>query len=82
MQNNTEDVDRLSDLYDDIKDLQIRYFEASPLNKQVIARALREAWIQLDSVCNDMYELSDDETSNIMAIGRTTDRVTLLNGAE
>ncbi len=41
-----------------------------------------QAWIQLDSVCNDMYELSDDETSNIMAIGRTTDRVTLLNGAE
>ena len=75
-----QDVRLLVQLYEQIVDLQHRYLVAAPLNKDVISRAIDAKWRQLDEVCNILYELTDDEISSVMAIGRAVDRIALMNG--
>ena len=75
-----QDVRLLVQLYEQIVDLQHRYLVAAPLNKDVISRAIDAKWRQLDEVCNILYELTDDEISRVMAIGRAVDRIALMNG--
>ena len=77
-----EDVQALAKEYDQIVDLQNRYLSASPTQRDVISRALSARWAQLDNLCNELYELTVDETAEIMSEGRTVDRVSLMNGVE
>lgn len=76
---NTKEISALAALYDEIADLQNRYIYASPLKKEVFARGLKDRWSKLDTICNDMYELSESGIESIMAEGRSVDRVALLN---
>ena len=78
----SEDVQRLSTIYDEISELQDRYLSATQNQKEIFKRALEEKWTDLDNACFNLYEVTDAEKEQIQAIGRTISRIDLLNGAE
>lgn len=78
----SEDVQRLSAMFDEISELQDRYLSATQNQKEIFKRALKEKWTDLDNVCFNLYEVTDAEKEQIQAIGRTISRIDLLNGAE
>ena len=78
----SEDVQRLSTMFDEISELQDRYLSATQNQKEIFKRALKEKWTALDNACFDLYEVTDSEKAQIQAIGRTISRIDLLNGAE
>lgn len=80
LENETQVVTMLSDLYDQIFELQNNYNGAIPSVKEVLKQTLVAKWQELDNICFDLYEVTAEEKSQILAIGRTVDRVELLGG--
>lgn len=70
----------LSALHDDIAELQNQYISASSAVKEMLAHSLNRKWNDLDNLCYDLYEVSDVERKQIADLGRTIDRIQLLNG--
>lgn len=70
----------LSALYDNISKLQSRYLTAPPVQKEIISQSLERSWEELDEICYEIYEVTDEEKRLIQAVGRTVNRVELLNG--
>lgn len=70
----------LSALYDNISELQNRYLTAPPVQKEIISQSLDRRWNELDKMCYKIYEVTDEEKRLIQAVGRTVNRVELLNG--
>jgi len=73
-------VENLSRLHDDIAALQNQYIHASSAVKEMLTHSLNHKWNQLDDICYDLYEVSDVERKQIADLGRTIDRIELLNG--
>jgi len=73
-------VRMLSELYDQISVLQQNYIDSTPTSKDVFARALEDKWNVLDDICFELYETTEEEKSQILAIGRTVNRIELIGG--
>lgn len=73
-------VSHLSTLHDEISDLQNQYILASPARKEMISHSLSAKWNELDNICYELYEVTDEEKTLIGNEGRTISRVELLNG--
>ena len=73
-------VENLSRLHDDIAALQNQYIHASSAVKEMLTHSLNHKWNELDDICYDLYEVSDVERKQIADLGRTIDRIELLNG--
>lgn len=69
---------QLSNLYNDIYKLQIKYISSLNIHKKIIAQSLKQKWEILDDICLKIYELSVSEQQAINDIGRTIDRIQLL----
>lgn len=74
-----EMVRQLAELYDQIVDLQRTYIGSTPEHKTILQPMLRERWIELDEVCYQSYEIQPEERVMIANIGRTEDRISLIN---
>lgn len=72
--------ERLSNLYHSIYYLQEKYILATPNRKKNIAFEIQKQWEILDSICYRLYNVSEDEMNLIKKVGRTVDRIDLLNG--
>ncbi|MBQ4059487.1 MAG: Eco57I restriction-modification methylase domain-containing protein [Lachnospiraceae bacterium] len=70
----------LSTLYDDIAELQKQYIHAPSSVKEMLTHSLNRKWIELDDICYSLYEVNDTERKLIDSLGRTIDRIELLNG--
>lgn len=73
-------INTLSALYDDIAELQNQYINAHFAVKEMLAHSLNRKWNELDNMCYALYEVSDTERKQIADLGRTMDRIQLLNG--
>ena len=71
-------VNRLSDLYSEIIDLQNLYLNSQQFQRPFVSTQLENKWEELDCICNDIYGLSDEQIEKVNAIGRTVSRVSLL----
>ena len=78
--NNSPAVTELSSLYDDIVELQQQYTRSSRAVREMLSHTLRAKWNMLDEICYGLYEVSETEREQIADIGRTTDRIELLDG--
>ena len=47
----------------------------------MLSHTLRAEWNELDEICYSLYEVNATEREQIAGIGRTIDRIELLNGA-
>ena len=70
----------LSKLSDEIAEIQSSFFSSTPNQKDMISNTLVQKWKELDDICFELYETTPIERSIIQSIGRTVDRVELLNG--
>ena len=50
------------------------------MQKEIISQSLERSWEELDEICYEIYEVTDEEKRLIQAVGRTVNRVELLNG--
>ena len=73
-------IDMLSSLYDDIAELQNQYIHAPSAVKEMLSHSLNIKWTELDDICYGLYEVNDIERVQIANLGRTIDRIELLNG--
>jgi hypothetical protein len=73
-------VSQLSTLHDEISELQNQYILASPARKELISHSLSAKWNELDNICYELYEVTDEEKTLIRNEGRTISRIELLNG--
>lgn len=80
LRNNSPAINTLSSLYDDIVELQQQYTHSSHAVKEMLSHTLRARWNDLDEICYELYEVSETERKQIADIGRTTDRIELING--
>ena len=74
-----KNVEDLANLYNDISQIQNIYLNSTFVSRVNIAEHLNERWSRLDSICNELYGLSEADITMINEIGRTVDRVDLLN---
>ncbi|MEG0529222.1 MAG: hypothetical protein RR578_02675, partial [Bacilli bacterium] len=79
-QSNT--IEKLSLLSDEIETLQENYLKSTPANKEVVKGVLLEKWGELDAICYTLYGLEKDQITLVANEGRTVSRIELLNGAE
>lgn len=75
-------VTELAKYYLRISELQEQYLSATFNTKEVIAGQLRHLWAELDEICYNLYEVTDQEKQQIINIGRTVSRIDLLNGVK
>ena len=80
--NNASVVNAFSAMYDDIVELQRQYTCASRPVKEMLSHTLRVKWNELDELCYGLYEVDEMERRQIADIGRTIDRIELLNGVK
>lgn len=80
LKNNSPVVTKLSSLYDDIVELQQQYTRSSRAVREMLSHTLKAKWNELDEICYGLYEVSETEREQIADIGRTTDRIELLDG--
>lgn len=73
-------INVLSAMYDDIAELQQQYTHSSHAVREMLSHSLSAKWKELDEICYDLYEVSEAEQKQISDIGRTIDRIELLNG--
>lgn len=71
----------LSALYDDINELQNLYIQSPHNVKEMLTHSLNAKWNEVDNICFDLYEVTENEREQIINIGRTIGRIELLNGA-
>lgn len=74
-----EMVQQLANLYDHIIELQRAYISSTPEQKAILQPMLRARWIELDEVCYRSYSIQPEERTLIANIGRTEDRISLIN---
>lgn len=79
---NTESVSILARYYSEISNLQERYFSATSNAKKVVAGQLRQKWLELDEICFELYDVTKSEKDQIKNVGRTINRIALLDGVE
>ena len=72
---------QLSMLYDEIRDLQERYIGVPNVQREYISQSLEQKWKALDELCFEVYEITEEEKRIIQSIGRTVNRIELLDGA-
>ena len=46
----------------------------------MLVHSLNRKWRELDDICYELYEVSDVERKQISDLGRTIDRIELLDG--
>ena len=68
-------------LYDEISALQERYLTSPGVQKELLSQSLKQKWNTLDLLCFDIFEVTEDEKRTIQEVGRTVNRVELLDGA-
>ena len=78
--NETHCVERLSNLYNEIVELQSAYLNSQPFHRQFVSAQLDNRWMEIDMICNEMYGLADNQIEKVNSIGRTVSRVCLLEG--
>lgn len=71
----------LAVLYDEISALQERYLTSPGVQKELLSQSLKQKWNTLDLLCFDIFEVTEDEKRTIQEVGRTVNRVELLDGA-
>ncbi len=71
---------QLATLYDEIRDLQERYLGAPNVQRDFISQSLEQKWQALDTLCFEAYEVTEEEKRIIQNIGRTVNRIELLDG--
>ena len=81
LRNNSPAINILSAMHDDIVELQNQYTHSSHAIKEMLSHTLRAKWNELDEICYSLYEVNATEREQIAGIGRTIDRIELLNGA-
>lgn len=74
------DVARLARLYDEIFDLQETWLNNTPARREVLEGVIENRWDALDSICERLYSLTQEEKELINGVGRTVSRTDLLNG--
>ena len=80
LKKNSAAIDILAQLYDDIAELQNQYIHSSSAVKEMLVHSLNRKWRELDDICYELYEVSDVERKQISDLGRTIDRIELLDG--
>lgn len=80
LKKNSATIDILAQLYDDIAELQNQYIHSSSAVKEMLVHSLNRKWRELDDICYELYEVSDVERKQISDLGRTIDRIGLLDG--
>lgn len=80
LKKNSATIDILAQLYDDIAELQNQYIHSSSAVKEMLVHSLNRKWRELDDICYELYEVSDVERKQISDLGRTIDRIELLDG--
>ena len=80
LRKNSPAINTLSSLYDDIVELQQQYTQSPHAVKEMLSHTLRARWNDLDEICYELYEVSETERKQIADIGRTIDRIELING--
>ena len=80
LKKNSAAIDILAQLYDDIAELQNQYIHSSSAVKEMLVHSLNRKWRELDDICYELYEVSDAEQKQISDLGRTIDRIELLDG--
>lgn len=80
LKKNSAAIDILAQLYDDIAELQNQYIHSSSAVKEMLVHSLNRKWCELDDICYELYEVSDVERKQISDLGRTIDRIELLDG--
>lgn len=79
---NSEHISILAKLYSEISNLQESYFSATSNTKKVIAGQLSKKWLDLDEICFYLYGVTESEKDLIKNVGRTINRIDLLDGVE
>ena len=74
---NKSNIERLSAYYDEIADLQKKYFSSFGEKRENLASIIEDKWSALDDFCNSLYELAESDIALINSMGRTS-RVSLL----
>lgn len=69
----------LSNIVDEITDLQMTYLKSISAKKNIYRQILNKKWQILDNLCYKLYGLSKKEIELIVNEGRTIDRVDLLD---
>ena len=80
LKKNSATIDILAQLHDDIAELQNQYIHSSSAVKEMLVHSLNRKWRELDDICYELYEVSDVERKQISDLGRTIDRIELLDG--
>ena len=80
LKKNSATIEILAQLYDDIAELQNQYIHSSSAVKEMLVHSLNRKWRELDDICYELYEVSDVERKQISDLGRTIDRIELLDG--
>lgn len=80
LKKNPAAIESLAQLYDDIAELQNQYIHSSSTVREMLVHSLNSKWCELDDICYGLYEVSDVEQKQISDLGRTIDRIELLDG--
>lgn len=75
-------VKKLAELSDEISESQEIYLTSTPNTKEVIRRLLEQKWHDLDNICYELYQVTDKQMAVIQSVGRSVDRVKLLDGVQ
>lgn len=70
-----EHIQKLTGLYDDIKDLLNEYEKASEHDRKSYRGVMEARWQEVDQCCFELYEIEDDERMMILSLGRTESRI-------
>lgn len=79
LEQSPELINVLSNIVDEITDLQMTYLKSISAKKNIYRQILNKKWQILDNLCYKLYGLSKKEIELIVNEGRTIDRVDLLD---
>ena len=79
LEQSPELINVLSNIVDEITDLQMAYLKSISAKKNIYRQILNKKWQILDNLCYKLYGLSKKEIELIVNEGRTIDRVDLLD---
>lgn len=70
-----EHIQKLAQLYDDMKDLLNEYEKASEHGRKSYRGVMEARWKEVDKCCFELYEIETDEQMLILNVGRVESRV-------